>query len=284
MSLLPEQNKALANKTRTSSSIVDRLLREGRFYLVPVYWFLRTSDLAREGVENSGSFRFADHIYKYEASGDYGIGWLLDWVVLRLPSSRSFRNRYLSARDAIVKVARELAPQRDEIHVLSIPSGLPREMRDAAVILRRESPEVFAKCRWHGMDLDAEPLSLSAPFFGEERIEHHDFRQGNALNAADFPAGMDIVTSTGLADFLTDEQLEQFYRNVYGCLRPGGAFHTSGMKMHRLSDWLMRNLAELHTQYRDMDGLESLAVRAGFSRIRLAYDDVGIQTLMIARK
>lgn len=275
----------LYNKTRTSASIPDRLLREGRFYLLPIYYTMRLSDLAREGVERSGSFRFADHIYKFEASGEWGIGTLLDWIILRLPSSRSFRNRYLSAVKEIVRHARELAPARDEINILSIPSGLPREMRDAAVILRRESPEVFAKCRFHGMDLDPEPLSLSMPFVTEERLaDKFSFKQGNALTAVDFPDNLDIVTSTGLADFLTDEQLETFFKNVYDHLRPGGVLHSTGMKPHGISDWLMRNLAELHTQYRDMDQMEKVAAKVPFTKVRLAYDDVGIQTLMVARK
>lgn len=275
---------ALANKTRTSASIPDRLLREGRFYLLPLYWVLRLSDLAREGVEASGSFRFADHIYRYEASGAFGIGTLLDWVILRLPSSRSFRNRYLSARREVVRLARELARDRDEVRIMSLPCGLPRELRDAAEVLRRESPDVFAKCRFIGMDLDAEPLALAAPFVAEKGLEDRfTFRQGNGLAREDYPDAVDIVTSTGLADFLTDEQLAVFFANVRACLRPGGAFHTSGMKKHRMSDWLMRNLAELHTQYRDMDRLEEIAVRAGFPRLRLAYDDVGIQTLMVGR-
>ena len=60
---------ALHNRTRTSTSIPRKLLREGKLHLLPVYALMRTSDLAREGIENSGSFRFADHVYRNEASG-----------------------------------------------------------------------------------------------------------------------------------------------------------------------------------------------------------------------
>ena len=51
---------ALHNRTRTSASIPRKLLREGKLHLLPVYALMRTSDLAREGIENSGSYRFAD--------------------------------------------------------------------------------------------------------------------------------------------------------------------------------------------------------------------------------
>src|SRR5918993_1459024 len=63
----------LHNRTRTSASIPRKLLRSGKVHLLPVYALMRTSDLAREGIENSGSYRFADHVYRNEASGRFGI-------------------------------------------------------------------------------------------------------------------------------------------------------------------------------------------------------------------
>ncbi len=44
--------------------------------------------------------------------------------------------------------------------------------------------------------------------------------------------------------------LVQFYRNCHDRLRHGGTFVTSGMQADRIADYLMRQLAELHTHYR----------------------------------
>src|SRR5688572_29377988 len=96
---------ALPNYTRESASIPRRLWEEGKLHLIPLYALLRTSDLAREGIENSGSYRFADHIYLGRARGKYGIGRLLDGVLLRLRAARSMRNRYRHSRDMIVAEA-----------------------------------------------------------------------------------------------------------------------------------------------------------------------------------
>ena len=71
----------LPNRTRRSESIPKRLVAEGKYHLLPVYALLTTSDLAREGIRNSGSFRFADHIYRNEPSGRYGFGRVLDRVL-----------------------------------------------------------------------------------------------------------------------------------------------------------------------------------------------------------
>src|SRR5687767_8662702 len=87
--------RALVNRTRTSSSISKRLLREGKLHLLPLYGLARTSDLAREGIENSGSYRFADHVYCARPSGRYLVGKLLDCVLLAMRGARSMRSRFL---------------------------------------------------------------------------------------------------------------------------------------------------------------------------------------------
>src|ERR1700761_5956453 len=92
----------LHNRTRSSCSIPDKLKLEGRWLEIPLYYLLRQSDLAREGLENSGSYRFADHIYRNQPSGIGIVGSILDRVLTSLPAVRSFRNRYLAARDELV--------------------------------------------------------------------------------------------------------------------------------------------------------------------------------------
>src|SRR5436309_12497087 len=94
---------ALPNRTRQSASIPRRLVSEGKYHLLPVYALLTTSDLAREGIRNSGSFRFADHIYRIEPSGRFGVGRMLDRLLLKLKGSRSMRSRFLHSRLEIMR-------------------------------------------------------------------------------------------------------------------------------------------------------------------------------------
>src|SRR5688572_9421882 len=89
------------NLTRRSHSIPRRLVREGALHLVPVYYALRLSDLAREGIEHSGSYRFADHIYCGTPSGRTVVGRWLDARLLALPAAQAFRRRYEHAQRAV---------------------------------------------------------------------------------------------------------------------------------------------------------------------------------------
>src|SRR3954470_18935634 len=114
------------NRTRRSEYIPRRLVAEGKYHLLPVYALLTTSDLAREGIRNSGSFRFADHIYRNEPSGRFGVGRMLDRVLLKLRGARSMRSRFLHSRLEILRAIEEADYSRN-VTVVSIPCGIARD-------------------------------------------------------------------------------------------------------------------------------------------------------------
>src|SRR5205085_6187412 len=128
------------NRTRKSDSIPRTLLRRGRLLDVLLYYLLRTSDLAREGLENSGSYRFADHIYRNVPSGTNAVGRWIDARLLAMPSVQSFRSRFLAARD---ELARFLCQHSGvALDVLSVPCGIPRELAEGAALARQQCADV----------------------------------------------------------------------------------------------------------------------------------------------
>jgi SAM-dependent methyltransferase len=278
--------RRLPNRTRTSSSIPRRLLREGKLHLLPVYALMRTSDLAREGMDNSGSFRFADHVYRNEPSGRLGVGRLLDALLLRMRGARSMRSRYLHARREIVAAVRRRVPERPAtpFRALSVPCGIARELVEAAATLRREDPVLLARCTFIGLDLDPEPLELSHRLAGGD--PHFHFARGDALDPGAYPhhGELDVIVSTGLGEFLDDDALARFYAVCHDALRRDGVFVTSGMRPDRVADYLMRELAELRAHYRGADALRLHLDAAGFAAMETRPDEVGLQTLVVARK
>ncbi len=281
---------ALHNRTRRSGSIPRRLLREGKLHLLPVYALMRTSDLAREGIENSGSYRFADHVYRNEPSGRFGIGRALDAVLLRMRGARSMRNRFHHTQREILAAARALEARdasdpvgtTSPFRVLSVPCGIARDLVLVGRALEKELPGVHARSTFFGVDLDPAPLDLSRELAGSD--ERYFFMRGDALDANSYPSELDVIVSTGLGEFLTDELLVQFYRNCHDRLRAGGTFVTSAMQPDRVADYLMRQLAELHTHYRRADEIARWLHTAGFHDVSTRQDDVGLQTLVVARR
>lgn len=281
----------LHNRTRTTDSIPRKLLREGKVHLLPVYALMRTSDLAREGIENSGSYRFADHVYRNAPSGRFGIGRALDALLLRMRGARSMRSRFRHSQQEIVAAAHLLeartatdpaTPHTTPFRVLSIPCGIARDLVQAAERLRAELPGVYARSTFFGMDLDPVPLELSRRLAPDG--EHFFFTRGDALDVNAYPSELDVIVSTGLGEFLDDEQLVRLYTNCHARLRAGGVFVTSGMQPDRIADYLMRQLAELHTHYRRGDELIRWLHAAGFHEVVTRQDDVGLQALVVARK
>ena len=268
------------NRTRRSRSIPCALLRRGHLPAVPLYYALRLSDLAREGFENSGSYRFADHIYQAIPSGRGAVGRWIDQRLLAMPAVRSFRNRFLATRDALVAFLLASDPNRD-IHVLSVPSGIPRELVEAATMVR-ESGRSVDRVRLHALDLDIRVLEEARRFAAHHQLElttHH----GDALTKDSYPKLVSFVTCTGLGEFLDDEGLVRLYRNVGDVLEPGGMFVTSGMQRRLLADYLLR-LAEISVHYRNDGQLRELARRAGFVAPDTRVDEYRIQTIMTCRR
>lgn len=279
----------LANRTRVSRSIPRRLVAEGKLHLLPVYALLRTSDLAREGIENSGSFRFADHIYRAKPSGRYGVGTLLDGVLLKLRGARSMRSRFFHSQREIHSVlhpwghpAAAPTSDGDAAFVLSVPCGIARDLLEVAENLLKYHPAVYERVRFIGIDLDPAPIELSRELTRDH--PNFSFWEADALQSSSFPQGVDAIVSLGFGEFLDDDQLLDFYRNCHSALRKGGRFITSAMNRDRVGDYLARELAELHTHYRSSAELTELLQSAGFDYVRAEPDAIGLQTLAVATK
>lgn len=273
----------LHNRTRRSRSIPLSLLRRGRVLDIPLYWLLRLSDLAREGLDHSGSHRFADHIYRGEPSGRGAVGRRLDALLLSLPASRSFRYRYLAARDEIVAfITDRVRGGAVSLDVLSAPCGLPRELADAAQALRAANVPLDG-VRFHGLDLDPDVLREAEAFAGARGLHPFVAHRGDALERASYPARVDLITSTGLAEFLDDTAFARMIGVFYDALAPGGILITSGMQRRRFSDYLLQ-LAEIPTRYRGPADLRRIAGSVPFQEIATRQDANGLQTILIARK
>jgi putative methyltransferase len=267
------------NRTRRTTSIPGRLLREGKLHLLPVYYLGLTTELGKEAIENSGSYDFADHVYGNRPAGRFLIGYLLDALFLNLKSARALRSRYQYARREIQALILE---RGDPIEVLAVPCGLARELFEVSAWLRTDHRNRWV--RLCGMDLDQDLVNRLATT-GRRLGLAMEFTCGDALSADAYPARpFDGIVSLGFTEFLDDSLAVAFYGLAHDKLKPGGRFVTSGMRPHRLSDYLLRNVADLQTRYRSAETLRGLARQAGFAQISTYEDRTGLQTMLIGTK
>jgi SAM-dependent methyltransferase len=276
------------NRTRRARSIGRKLLREGQLHFLPIYYTAMLSDLVREGVVNSGSYRFADHIYRMEPSGRGALGRWIDKMFLSMPATQAFHLRYKRAQTTARAALESFSAADEPLRMLAIPCGLPRDLTELAATLRAENPALLARIHYTGMDIDPELLRLAEDFTHaasrQNGIARREFVRGNALLAADYPRGrFHAVISTGLGEFLKDDELEVFYRNVHAVLRPGGTFFTSATRCEKRSEAFLRAF-ELITQYRTTEDVERILRRLPWSRLTLVQDNTGLQTFVTAVK
>lgn len=275
-----------ANFTRRSASLPRKFLREGQPWWLPIYWVLRLSDLAREGMDRSGSYRFADHLYAGVPSGRGVIGRWLDAVLLKLPATRSMRSRYVEAQTAMLATfeAHLTSGTGEPFRVLTVPCGIPRDVRDFVRTVEARHPGAAARIHYTGMDIDAEVIAAAREFLVGSPLGQAEFRTGNALERPDFPAVQPhFISSTGLGEFLPDAQLASFYENVFAQLAPGGTFYTSAAARGRGSDLFLRAF-ELEANYRTEAQLRLLLARLPWAALEFTRDAVGLQTFVRARK
>ncbi len=273
------------NLTRQSASIARKLVRDGALHLLPVYGLLRLSDLAREAVEHSGSYRFADHIYVGRPSGRTPLGRWLDARLLAMPAARAFRRRCDNAQ-AVVRQALESRPEAaGPLRVLAVPCGIPRDLVELSRALAATRPELLGRLEYHGMDLDPEVIDLATSLTracGVRAAGFPRFHQGDALSRADYPQRtFHVVLSTGLGEFLDDDELGTFYGHVYHALEPGGVFYTSATARDGRSDVLLQ-MVELITRYRRAEQLERILRQLPWRALSLTRDETGLQTFATA--
>jgi Putative methyltransferase len=275
------------NRTRRSGSIPMKLLRQGRVLEIPLYYAMRRSDLAREGIDNSGSWAFAEHIYRNEPSGLGRFGRWLDARLLSLPSARSFRNRYLAASEQLARFL--TGADGRPVDVMSAPCGIPSELVRGAALVRSQTNSEGQPGRdpiecvtFHGLDLDSAVLTRARVL-----AQQHGLRfmahEGDAFMRSSYPPAVDFITCTGFGEFLDDERLERLYTLFHDVLRPSGWLVTSAMKRYWASAYLLR-LAELETHYRTGTELATIARRAGFRDVEVISDTVGLQSILTAHR
>ena len=271
------------NLTRRSHSIPRKLLREGNIHLLPLYYLMYMSDLGREGIERSGSYRFADHIYRNVPSGQNAIGRWIDSLMLKSPATRAFRERYVRARDSIRSTVESCGNDVAKIRILALPCGLPRDLNEVAEGLAKDNPALLARLEYVGCDIDPELLKHAAEFTKNCPVPR-EFQQGNALLKETFPRGkFHCAVSTGLNEFLKPEQLRTFHRNLFDALEPGGIFFTSFTQQEQSSEFLMRAF-ELHTEYHGLDELKESFAQLPWAEVTFSKHETNLQLFVVARK
>lgn len=275
-----------ANFTRRTEDIPGKLRRQRDYGSLALYHLLRLSDLGKEGIERSGSYRFADHIYANRATGRGIIGRAIDRILLNLPATRAIRKRCAESTSAMRGAwqAHEASESTEPFRLLTVPCGLPRDMADFADSIPAEALRGPVNFEYTGMDIDPVVLAAARDFLAHSAVRDTRWVEGNALDPDAYPSGeFHYIGSTGLSEFLGGKELTRFFTNVHQHLTPGGVFFTSASAHEPRSDALLRAF-EFQIHYRSQGEVASLLETLPWKTVRYTVDPSGLQTFILAVK
>jgi cyclopropane fatty-acyl-phospholipid synthase-like methyltransferase len=155
-------------------------------------------------------------------------------------------------------------------------------MVDLAHTLRRENPALLSRLEYHGIDIDHRALAAASALTTRHHLPSAHYHLGDALTGEGYPnVRFDVVISTGLGEFLSDEELAAFYGRVYDAMEPGATFYTSATVRDGRSDALLQ-MAEIVTASRTPAQLERILRHIPWRRLDVTRDPSGLQTFVTA--
>ncbi len=154
--------------------------------------------------------------------------------------------------------------------------------RDANSGLRGAGPPLVELI---AVDLDPEALDAGKSLASDAGVASwFTFRCADAFDeAATGPAVLDVVTSTGFGEFLSDDEFAAFLVSCRTRLAPGGLLLTTATGNDPFASFVLERVMELRPTNRSRERIAALVRAAGFGEVRTRTVGNGRQTFVMAR-
>jgi SAM-dependent methyltransferase len=199
---------------------------ENLFYKKIVRNLLLLSNLGRRSAtgEAATGYNF-DYMYENKAHGFFGIGLLIDKILLNLPAVQATRNR----RSNIVKIlSNEIQNNKlkgKTTRILDLACGAGRYLNDIARVYPNDKVEIV------GVDLDNKSLELAKSLSEKEGVTKDQIRfiKGNVFKLSILKKlgkhiewRPNIVIASGLTVYIDDDKVINMIKQIYDGLDKNG--------------------------------------------------------------
>ncbi|RLA86385.1 MAG: hypothetical protein DRG31_00325 [Deltaproteobacteria bacterium] len=165
-----------------------------------------------------GDYRMLELVYR-NTPVSTGIGRILDIIFLRATLAKAVRGRL----KLLTEILRNEFMDRKSPKVLNIACGSSRELMDLVKEISASQAQITC------IDFDEEALDFSSQRLAFTPIRDNViFRKYNAVRMVNHKRVLtdfgpqDVIYSTGLFDYLTDDLLVKLLNSLYNLLNPGG--------------------------------------------------------------
>ncbi len=239
-----------------------------------------TSKLGRQCVlgEASTGYNF-DHMYQNKANGYYGIGQVIDFILLHLPAVKATRARKTNIIRILSEEIRNRKKEGQVTRIMDVACGAGRYLAEVDAAVNQEGVEII------GVDYDLKSLKLGQSIAQTYGISEKSLRflKGNVFRLEHLRRlgnkiewRPNIILISGLIEYLDDEKARYALRQIYEGLEKGGLFlffsqqsNPSRKLMERVCTtsagaWIL--------YYRQPDVLSKWLMEAGFQQINFSVD------------
>ena len=171
-------------------------------------------------------------------------------------------------------------PAHEIVNVVEVGAGCGHNVQEAMRRCRHKN--VHAYC-----------IDLADEAFGYGRYMARNYGHADRIN---FIAGdvldidqlievkPNVVTTIGILEYLTDEQILEILRVLHGEMPEGASIVANSIYNNHGTDRFLRTILNLHIIYRTTEDVERLMEMAGFSDFSVEEEPLGVYTIITGHK
>lgn len=276
----------LVSKTRRIESIPLHLLKQGKVYLLPVYYMAKLSRLGNELILNQGSAEYQDLVYLNQPQGRFVIGKILDKYLLGFPTARGCRSRLAATQDTLEHLV-DSSPSKNTV-ILDVGCGYARGLIAIAEVVNNRRN---GRLSGYGLDLDERAIETASVRAREKGLVDLTFVVGDALEPGDYPVrSADIVVLNGVAQYLPYDQRMRLYHNIHSLLNENGYLLTdyfcNWAKSPTEKWWkgISEQFLGVRLDWLDKEGVEEMFSGLPFRKVKTWYSHDDLCLMVLAEK
>lgn len=263
-----------------------------------MYWWTISSIMRMIGGRLSEGMRIGyqygfdsgemlDYVYRNEAHGAWGIGWLLDRIYLSAVGWRGIRQRKVHLQVLLRETILRHRAAGNPIHIVDVAAGPGRYLL-----------EIVGEFGWDGLqvtlrDWDEAGLAQGRMLAQAMGLKTVRYERGDAFDPNDLARIIPrphIVIVSGLYELFSDNALiDRSLSGIYALLEPGGRLIYTNQPTHPQLEMIARCLPNREgkpwvMRLRSQEEMDRLVANAGFQHEKTLIDQRGIFTVSTASK
>lgn len=233
-----------------------------------VAYFRRESCMLRALMDNPGTYRMPECIYKGE-----GTGWVDDYLS-RSPSGRALRNRIQAVIDGTEELVLEkMRYNGGGLRIINLGCGTGRDTLEMMKRNVRWNGSVLLEC----VDLDREALDSGREFAREMGVLGVDFVEANILSLA-HREGFDVGLLIGVLCGIPASRCVAILKKIRPYFKKGGILVASNVTTAMIDEdpfmsYILQEFVGWNLVYKTPQQLQYIFERAGYEWKGCFYDE-----------